>query len=98
MLMEQGVRTPDRQVTFSSHLSVSQRRPTRARHGSAPDLVGGIPVIERSRATSGSEVGLELDPQRAKAIEVYGFIGWALTFAAWVGYLLWAFLPESVLV
>ena len=30
--------------------------------------------------------------------QVYGFIGWALTFAAWVCYILWAFLPDSVLV
>ena len=94
-----SLRTPDRQVTFSSHLSVSQRRlPPRARYGSAPEVGSGPPSYERSRATSGSEVGLELDPSRAKAIEVYGFIAWALSFVAWLGYLLWAFLPESALV
>ena len=67
--MEQFIKTPDRQVTFSADLSVSQRRPiSRARYGSAPEI-GNISA-ERSRATSGSEVGLELDPSRAKAIEV----------------------------
>jgi hypothetical protein len=50
-----------------------------------------------ARATSGSEVGLELDPQRAKIVEVYGFVGWIASFAAWIGYLLWTYLPESVL-
>jgi hypothetical protein len=52
---------------------------------------------ERPRATSGSEVGLELDPGTAKVIEVYGFVGWISTFVAWAGYLLWAYLPEAVL-
>jgi hypothetical protein len=52
---------------------------------------------ERYRTTSGSEVGLELDPHRAKVVEVYGFVGWVVTYAALAAYILWAYLPESVL-
>lgn len=51
----------------------------------------------KPRATSGSEIGLELDPQTTKVIEVYGFVGWISTFLAYIGYLLWAYLPESLL-
>lgn len=49
------------------------------------------------RATSGSEVGLELDPQAAKVVEVYGFAGWIATFVGWSAYMVWAYLPESVM-
>lgn len=49
------------------------------------------------RATSGSEVGLELDPDLTKVVEVYGFVGWITSFLAWICYLLWAYLPEHVL-
>lgn len=52
---------------------------------------------ERYRTTSGSEVGIELDPQQAKVVEVYGFVGWIVAYAALTGYILWAYLPESVL-
>lgn len=63
--------------------------------------VGALPAEggRRSsyRATSGSEVGLELDPQAAKVVEVYGFAGWIATFVGWSAYIVWAYLPESVM-
>lgn len=49
------------------------------------------------RATSGSEAIIDIDPATAKTVEVYGFVGWITTFLAWICYLLWAYLPESVL-
>jgi hypothetical protein len=30
-------------------------------------------------------------------VEVYGFVGWIATFAAWLCYLLWSYLPEATL-
>ena len=60
-----------------------------------PAAAGG--ERERYRTTSGSEAGLELDTGGAKVVEVYGFVGWITTLCAWVGYLLYAYLPESVL-
>ena len=59
-------RSPERQVTF-------QKGAPRMRFGSAPETRSAsleATMLERSRTTSGSEVGLELDPSRAKAIEV----------------------------
>jgi hypothetical protein len=81
----QEARSPERQVTFSV-----RERTSEAHRGRGEST-------RSSRATSGSEVGLELDPGRQQAIEVYGFIGWAVTFITWIAYLLWAFLPEHVL-
>eukprot|EP00029_Vermamoeba_vermiformis_P014108 TRINITY_DN9195_c0_g1_i1.p1 TRINITY_DN9195_c0_g1~~TRINITY_DN9195_c0_g1_i1.p1 ORF type:complete len:175 (+),score=6.01 TRINITY_DN9195_c0_g1_i1:81-527(+) len=38
-------------------------------------------------------------PQRKRgaAIEVYGFVGWIASFVAYVVFIAWAFLPDSVL-
>jgi hypothetical protein len=80
-------KSPDRQVTFS----------VRERHGAVTSDAQRGERSRSSRATSGSEVGLELDPNRAKALEVYGFVFWTITFITWFAYMLWAFLPEHIL-
>jgi PIG-P len=51
-----------------------------------------------ARTTSGSEIGLSLiDPGQAKAVEIYGFSLFLITWAALIAFLLWAYLPEGTL-
>jgi hypothetical protein len=57
----------------------------------------GNDTAQRTRAQSGLEVRLELDPERGQAMEIAGFVGWLASYAVLILYLFWAFTPDDVL-